>query len=271
MIAGIFHTEDQITIVKNNLQSDVMEKCFEKVLSLRTKKINKMKNIKTMVMAVLLSAAGMSLQAQIAGEIRGRILDKTTNTALEAVSVAAYINNQLIAQDITNEKGYYSLKPLKPGEYTVKTYLMSFKPSNLEKVIVNTGNMTFANFLMESTEVMGPEITVNFYKVPLIATSGSGQIISTDEIENMPYTSPLDMAATSAGIVQSDNGESLNVRGSRSDGTQYIIDGMKVEAPFNLPKNAIKEIKVLTGGIPAMFGDATGGIIIITTKGFALW
>jgi TonB-dependent Receptor Plug Domain/Carboxypeptidase regulatory-like domain len=234
-------------------------------------KMKKMKNFRKMTMALLFMAVSMPLMAQINGEIRGRILDKTTNTPLEAVSVAAYLNNTLIAQATSNENGYYSLKPLTPGEYTVKTYLMSYKPSLLEKVIVNTGNMTLANFAMEGTEIIGPEFTITTYTVPLIEPTGSGQIITTDEIENMPYTSPLDMAATSAGIVQSDNGESLNIRGSRSGGTQYIIDGMKVEAPFNIPKNAIKEIKVLSGGIPAMFGDATGGIIIITTKGFALW
>ena len=37
---------------------------------------------------------------------------------------------------------------------------------------------------------------------------------------------------------------------------------------FTIPKAAIEEISVLTGGIPAQFGDVTGGIVIITTKSF---
>jgi outer membrane receptor protein involved in Fe transport len=46
---------------------------------------------------------------------------------------------------------------------------------------------------------------------------------------------------------------------------------VKVIGAFSIPKAAIKEMSVLTGGIPAQFGDATGGIIIITTKGYVGW
>jgi outer membrane receptor protein involved in Fe transport len=38
---------------------------------------------------------------------------------------------------------------------------------------------------------------------------------------------------------------------------------------FSLPMNAIAEINVITGGVPAQFGDATGGIVVITTKSYA--
>ena len=33
------------------------------------------------------------------------------------------------------------------------------------------------------------------------------------------------------------------------------------------PKSAIEEVAVITGGLPANYGDATGGIISITTRG----
>ena len=35
----------------------------------------------------------------------------------------------------------------------------------------------------------------------------------------------------------------------------------------NLPKSAIEEVQVITGGLPASYGDATGGIVSITTRG----
>ena len=72
-------------------------------------------------------------------------------------------------------------------------------------------------------------------------------------------------------MVQKEEGGELFVRGSRSDATQYVIDGVKTKGNFRIPKNAIKEITVITGGVPAMFGDATGGVIIITTKGYLGW
>lgn len=35
----------------------------------------------------------------------------------------------------------------------------------------------------------------------------------------------------------------------------------------NIPKSALEEVSVITGGVPANYGDVTGGIISITTRG----
>ena len=45
------------------------------------------------------------------------------------------------------------------------------------------------------------------------------------------------------------------------------IDGIKVRGSSNLPKGALEEVQVITGGLPANYGDVTGGIISITTRG----
>ncbi len=45
------------------------------------------------------------------------------------------------------------------------------------------------------------------------------------------------------------------------------IDGIKVRGSSALPQAAIEEVTVITGGLPAQYGDAVGGIINVTTKG----
>ena len=76
------------------------------------------------------------------------------------------------------------------------------------------------------------------------------------------------VAATTAGIYQSDSDGAVNVRGSRSNATAYYIDGIKITGNSNvLPQSAIDQMTVVTGGLPAQYGDATGGIISITTRG----
>lgn len=59
----------------------------------------------------------------------------------------------------------------------------------------------------------------------------------------------------------------MNIRGSRAEATEYFIDGIRVRGSTNLPNAAIEQTTVITGGIPAQYGDATGGIINITTRG----
>ncbi len=59
----------------------------------------------------------------------------------------------------------------------------------------------------------------------------------------------------------------INIRGSRSDATSYYVDGIKVRGGVGLPQKGTEQITVITGGVPAQYGDATGGIISVTTRG----
>lgn len=60
----------------------------------------------------------------------------------------------------------------------------------------------------------------------------------------------------------------LSIAGARETSTLYVIDGIKVIGSSYVPLNAIAEINVYTGGIPANYGDFTGGVIEIKTKGY---
>jgi Outer membrane receptor for ferrienterochelin and colicins len=72
--------------------------------------------------------------------------------------------------------------------------------------------------------------------------------------------------ATTVGGVYSERGEVGSIRGARAEATVYIIDGVKVRGTTALPKSATAQVDVIMGGIPAKYGDVTGGIISITTK-----
>ena len=48
-----------------------------------------------------------------------------------------------------------------------------------------------------------------------------------------------------------------------------MVDGVRVIGSLYVPINAIYELNIITGGIPANYGDVTGGIVEITTKGYA--
>jgi outer membrane receptor for ferrienterochelin and colicin len=71
-------------------------------------------------------------------------------------------------------------------------------------------------------------------------------------------------------VLATPNGKGLYVRGSRSGATSYIVDGNKTMQVPNVPGLGIAEMEVLTGGIPAEYGDCTGGVVIITTKDY-MW
>ena len=79
-------------------------------------------------------------------------------------------------------------------------------------------------------------------------------------------TKSINSITQQLGIYQKDEGESVNVRGSRSDATSYIVDGIKVRGTMGVPTSAIEQITVVTGGL-LLNMEITGGVIEVTTKG----
>jgi len=97
----------------------------------------------------------------------------------------------------------------------------------------------------------------------------SGGTVTREEYQNMATKNINSVAATTAGIYQADEGGSLNVRGGRTNSTIYFVDGVKVlgGGASGVPQQGVEQINVITGGVPAQYGDATSGIISVTTRG----
>jgi outer membrane receptor protein involved in Fe transport len=189
------------------------------------------------------------------------------------VAVAVFLNDQLVASSNSDKDGYFSIKPLKGSIYTFKAQNLGFNKFEISGVIVSDSRATSLTLELVSTGIDLTGVTVEEYKIKLFDPTEVSvmRTLDAEQIQNSPTTDIKSIASITAGVYQEDEGGTLNVRGSREEGTQYIVDGVKVIGAFSIPKAAIKEMSVLTGGIPAQFGDATGGIIIITTKGYVGW
>src|SRR5690606_31803396 len=116
-------------------------------------------------------------------------------------------------------------------------------------------------------EMLG-EVEIREYKVPLISAdqASSGGTVPSGDFAKMPGRSAAAVATTVAGVYTED-GEVGSIRGARSEGTVYYVDGVKVRGSSAVPKSAIEQVTVITGGLPAQYGDVTGGVISATTKG----
>jgi hypothetical protein len=211
--------------------------------------------------------------SQNVGEIRGRVMDKAQKEPLPFVPVGVFLNDRLVASSSSDADGYFSIKPLKGAVYTVKVQNLGYNKIELSGVIVSETKSTSLTFELVAMGIDLPIITLEEYRIKLFDPTEVSimRTLDAEQIQNSPTTDIKSIASIAAGVYQEDEGGTLNVRGSREEGTQYIVDGVKVIGAFSIPKAAIKEMSVLTGGIPAQFGDATGGIIIITTKGYVGW
>ena len=204
--------------------------------------------------------------AQSSGTLKGKVTDGATGETLPFVNVVVFQGSAQIAGTTTDIDGNYTIKPINPGTYDVLFSFVGYSPKKITGVKVNANRIDFANATLESGVELD-EAEVITYDVPLITRDGgaSGGTVAREDIERMPGRDAVSLAQTVAGVSNSD-GSGISIRGSRPDGTWVYIDGVKVRGSSALPRSAVEGITVMTGGIPASIGDATGGVLNISLR-----
>jgi len=208
-----------------------------------------------------------SLYAQVgSGTLKGKLTDSETGEPLPFVNIVLQSGDRQVAGGATDFDGDYTIKPIPPGTYNVLVSYVGYNAQQINSVRVNNEKITFLDIKLESG-VKLDEFEVIEYTVPLIDKDGgsTGATVTRDDIVKMPGRSATSIATTVGGVQQTNDG--VSIRGAREGNTFFYIDGIKIRGSTNLPKAAIEEVQVLTGGIPANYGDVTGGLIAITTRG----
>jgi outer membrane receptor protein involved in Fe transport len=212
----------------------------------------------------------LSAFAQNDGSIKGTVFDKDSKTK-DPVPFANVVVEQGGAQILgtgTDLDGNFFLKPLQPGKYTVKATFSGYQTVQINDVLVTTGKITFLDVPMSASVEM-KEIEIVDYKIPVFEKDNTtqGGTVTAEDVKTMAVRDVNAIASTTAGVYQQDNGDAINMRGGRDDATAYYVNGVKVIGSTALPKGSIEQLSVITGGIPAQYGDVTGGIVSVTTKG----
>ncbi|MBL4594462.1 MAG: carboxypeptidase regulatory-like domain-containing protein, partial [Flavobacteriales bacterium] len=209
--------------------------------------------------------------AQSGGTIQGKILDKDSGEPLPFASVVLMKGGSQVTGTTTDFDGKFTFNALTPGKYDIQATYVGYQPIKVAGVVVMSGKITRVPAIRASSGAENlDESVVIEYEIPLISAdqTSSGGTVTAEDIKKMPGRSAAAIAATVGGVYSTDDGSGdLSIRGSRTSGTDTYIDGIKVRGSQNLPKSAIQQVSVITGGIPAQFGDVTGGVINITTRG----
>ncbi|PKP03083.1 MAG: hypothetical protein CVU14_02425 [Bacteroidetes bacterium HGW-Bacteroidetes-9] len=215
----------------------------------------------------LVLIASLSVFSQ-SGTLKGKVIDKKTKEPIPFVNIIVELGGTQAGGTTSDFDGNYTIKPITPGKYDLKSTFVGFKPIQVSGVIIKSDQISFQNIEMESTMVEIATFEVIDYKVPLIDKDKTsvGATVTSEEIAKMPNRSANAIATTVGGVFSAD-GERGSVRGQRAEGTVMYIDGIRVRGSSSLPESAIEQVSVILSGVPAQYGDATGGIINVTTKG----
>jgi hypothetical protein len=203
------------------------------------------------------------------GAIKVLLKDKTTGETIPFANIVAYQNGVQVGVATTDMDGYAMIKPLAPGKYDIKGVYVGYKPTELKGINVSESSTKAVTLeLNNDGGVTTDVVEIIAYQEPLIdGEMKSGGTVTREEYQNMATKNINSVAATTAGVFQADEGAALNVRGGRSNNTTYFVDGVKVIGGAGVPQQGVEQIAVITGGLPASYGDATSGVISITTRG----
>lgn len=216
---------------------------------------------------LLLSLVVCSTFAQTRpGSLKGQIKDAKTGETIPFVNVVVKDNSGAIVTGGTADiDGNYNINPINPGTYNVEISLSGYAKITLREVKIQPNSPTLKDFKMSEATQQLEEVVLKYEK-PLIDKAKTSTVTDAEDIVNMAARGTGAIAAQVAGATQDANGN-INIRGARGEGTVYFIDGVKVRGSVNLPQAAIQQQEVITGGLPAQYGDALGGIVSTTTRG----
>ncbi|OUT45168.1 MAG: hypothetical protein CBB74_05975, partial [Owenweeksia sp. TMED14] len=202
------------------------------------------------------------------GSLRGVVKDKKSGDEQYQAVIKVLSGGYEIAKGLTDFDGRYNINPITPGTYTVSCEAFGYNKMTFNGVEIVGGRPIVIDFKLTSSDVVLGEVdVVADYEAPLIEKGKTSFTMGAAAIRNLASRGVSGVLSLTSGVVQDEGSGASYFRGGRSDANVTFIDGVKVRGSVQLPREAIAQTEVITGGVPANYGDVTGGVISTTTRG----
>ena len=225
-----------------------------------------------LVTAIFLISATHAF-AGVTGKLAGRIVDSQTGEPLVGVNVL--LKDTPIGA-ATDNRGYYTILNVRGGKYSVVATMIGYKRVEIVDIRVLVDHTSTIDILMEQTAVEGEEVTITAQRPVIVRDeTATTTTVLSEEIENMPVNSYLEVLDNVAGVIENNNGggdNGIHIRGGRSNEIAYMVDGFFVEDAIyggmgtDVSRAGISELSVITGAFNAEYGEAMSGVVNILTK-----
>ena len=223
-----------------------------------------MKKIIWLLLIASIVLINQSLTAGTVGTISGTVIDQATRLPLGGANVIMEGTQMGAAAD---QNGNFIIHNVPAGLYTVKVTVIGYRIHILKNVEVIADHKTSLTIDLQQEAIQGEVVEVTAER-PLIQPDVTSSIhfVSRKKIDQLPVTSFKEVMELQPGVASGGH-----IRGGRATEVLYLIDGIPVQQAMaggsaaDLPKGALEEITLQTGGFNAEYGNAMSGILNITT------
>ena len=207
--------------------------------------------------------------------LSGIVKDQKSNETLIGVTIS-FQNSTTTRTSLTNEYGFYSIT-LPKDEYKISINSLSF--TEFSEVITLESNTKKDLFLIEkSNEIEQVVVAGNSKKLQIDKPEMSVNKLTISQIKSMPAilgeVDVIKSILTLPGVTNAGEGQSgFNVRGGAADQNLILLDEATIYNSSHLfgffsvfNADAIKDLKLYKGGIPARFGGRVASVLDIYQK-----
>jgi outer membrane receptor for ferrienterochelin and colicin len=219
------------------------------------------------------------------GAIFARTLDAEGGPVAGAQVVAVNQETGFERTGLTNQDGRVTLRLLPPGVYTVRVERLGFRTTEMSDVLVALGQvanvtleLTGEAIQLEGIQVTGAPARVNTRQATL------SQNVSVAEIEDLPalgrdFTDFISLSGLVVPTPETTTGGQFAIGGQRPSQTNLQIDGVDSNnsffgenrggsrLPFSFSLESIREFQVITNGFDVEYGNYSGGVVNVITRG----
>ncbi len=226
----------------------------------RRMKISNMKRsiLKLSALCALLFSGFLSLEAQVQfADFRVTAEDAEGKKA-SGVLIRIEKEGITVESDTTDSDGNAVFQTLQPGAYRITASKGQCRDSTVKDLVAGFNPV----WSVSLCRIGVARVTIG--RKNIISLEGNDRSIRGDQLQTGAARGIGALVASNSAIVQTTQG--ISVRGTRADGNGTFIDGQRVIGGGSIGTLATEAISVNIGGIPAMYGDLTGGAFSYTTR-----
>jgi hypothetical protein len=229
-----------------------------------------MKTLITNLLTAAIIFSTIIIKAQSAGSISGYIYSANDSLSIPGANVLIDTGLKKYWAN-TDLDGFFKIKPIEPGTYSILITYAGSDSLRLSEIKVSSGFDTKIKKTFLTSKSLGE--TEIIADLGLIDEDG-GMIIKLDKLVLDRIPAKGDMKAVlsymSTDFYVSERSQNVLFRGSREGASAFYIDGIRSET-MTLPGLGVGYMQIYSGGVPARFGDFTGGVIEVETKSYNDW
>lgn len=159
------------------------------------------------------------------GGIKGKVTDKATGEALIGANVVVQSQSWGAA---TNMDGFYEIKNIPAGTYTIKASYVGYASLEKTDVIVKNFQVLEINFELDTDFMLSECVVIS--ERPLISKSNTNctRVLNSDQIKKLPVKGLTNIQSLQSRVVIKN--ETPVVRGGRMDKTGYYVEGVQIQS-----------------------------------------